>query len=248
MKIIQRRYLKFLSIVIFLTVSTFHLSMAQISGFRLKTADSLYLTKRYTQSLDHYEQILKQGQYSPAMFLKMAFIHEGLNEIGSAMYYLNLYNIATNDKLVLEKMAELAIKFNLEGYETTDTDRFLSFYVDHRIDITLALTALVILFLSAMYFTRMRLHRRPLASGIGVIVFLSALFVHQHYGSNMNRGIISNPATYLMDGPSAGASVIRIIGDGHRVEVVGRKDVWMKIRWKDDVAYVKQNSLRPVRL
>src|SRR5688572_873023 len=110
MKIIQRRYLKFLMVSIVLSISTFH-SLAQTSGFRLQTADSLFRTKRYTQSLEHYEEILRQKQYSAAMLLKMAYVYEGLNQIGSAMYYLNLYHIATNDKSVIEKMNELATKY-----------------------------------------------------------------------------------------------------------------------------------------
>ena len=248
MKIIQRPYLKFLIVVILLTVSTFHFSPAQTSGFRLKTADSLFLAQRYTQSLEHYEQILKQRQYTPAMLLKMAFVYEGLNQIGSAMYYLNLYFISTNDKSVLEKMRELATKYNLEGYETTDTDRFLSFYLDHHLYISVTLAAMTILIFSAMYYTRVKLASRPVASGIVLCFLLAALFAHQHYGTPMTRGIISNPSTYLMDGPSAGASVIQIIGDGHRVEVMGKKDVWMKIKWGDEVVYIKENSLRPVEL
>ena len=51
-----------------------------------------------------------------------------------------------------------------------------------------------------------------------------------------------------MDGPSAGASVVDVVGDGHRVEVLGKNDVWLKIRWDDDVAYVKETAIRPVRL
>jgi hypothetical protein len=248
MKIIQRSYLKFLAAFIFLMASTFLTAPAQVSSFRLKTADSLFVTKRYTQSLEHYEEILKQGQYSPAMLLKMAYIYEGLNKIGSAMFYLNLYYIATNDKSVLEKMDELAVKFNLEGYQTTDSDRFFSFYLDHRLYITAALAALAVLFLSLVYYSKVKLHRRPIASAISVCVIAAALFFHLNYGTRVDRGIISDASTYLMDGPSAGASVISIIGDGHRVEVVGRKDVWMKIKWHDEIAYVKRNSVRPVRL
>src|SRR3989337_2464064 len=118
MKIIQRPYLKFLVVSIVLSLSTFQ-SSAQISGYRLKTADSLFQAKRYTQSLEHYEEILRQKQYSPAMLLKMAYVYEGLNQIGSAMYYLNLYYIATSDKSVLDKMDELATKYDLEGYQAT---------------------------------------------------------------------------------------------------------------------------------
>jgi hypothetical protein len=150
--------------------------------------------------------------------------------------------------LVLEKMDELATKYNLEGYETTDTDRFLSFYVDHRQNISLALAALTVLFLSMMFYTRIRLHRRPMVSGIFVATCVVLLFIHQHYGTNINRGITSSTTTYLMAGPSPGASVLNIIGDGHRVEVVGKKDVWMKIKWHDEIAYVRSNSLRQVKL
>jgi hypothetical protein len=248
MKIIQRLFLKFLAALITLNLSIFTPSIAQTSHFRLKTADSLFQTKRYTQSLEHYEEILRQRQYTPAMLLKMAYINEGLNHIGPAMYYLNLYQIATNDKSTVEKMDELAAKYDLEGYQTTDTDRFWSFYLDSHPYISLAFAALIILFISVMYNTRYKLHRRPIGSAIAVLFLAILLFVHQQFGSQRSRGIIANTSTYLMDGPSAGASVIDIVGDGHRVEVVGKKDVWLKIRWDDEIAYVKENALRPVRL
>lgn len=232
---------------IVLSLSTFQ-SPAQISGFRLQTADSLFQTKRYTQSLEHYEEILRQKQYSPAMLLKMAYVYEGLNQIGSAMYYLNLYHIATNDKSVIEKMNELATKYNLEGYETTDSDRFWSFYLGNHLYISIALAALIIFMFSIIFHTRVKLHARPIGSSIALLILAVTLFIHQQYGSQRTRGIIADASTYLMDGPSAGASVIEIIGDGHRVDVIGKNDVWMKIRWEDEVAYVKENSLRPVRL
>jgi hypothetical protein len=231
-----------------LIFSAFQSSIAQTSHFRLQTADSLFQAKRYTQSLEHYEEILRQKQYTPAMLLKMAYVYEGLNQIGSAMYYLNLYYIATNDKTVLAKMDELATKYNLEGYEPTDTDRFWSFYLDNHLYISVALAALSILMVSILYHTRVKLHQRPIGSAIAVVAIVITLFVHQQYGSERTRGIISDASTYLMDGPSAAASVIDIIGDGHRVEVIGKKDVWMKIEWDDEVAFVKQNSIRPVRL
>ena len=244
----QRAVLKFLTVIIILNFSTSFQSRAQTSTFRLQTADSLFTSKRYTQSLEHYEEILRQRQYTPAMLLKMAYIQEGLNNMGSAMYYLNLYYIATNDKSVLEKMDDMATKFDLHGYETTDSDRFWSFYLDNHLYLSIALAALAVLMLSIVYHTRVRLHKRPLASALGVAALAVLLFVHQQYGSIRSRAIISQTTTYLMDGPSPGASVIDIVGDGHRVEILGKKDVWLKIRWDDDIAYVKENSLRPLKL
>ena len=243
----QRPHLIFLPLIIILCLCSFN-SSAQTSGFRLKTADSLFQTKRYTQSLEHYEEILKQRQYTPAMLLKMAYIHEGLNQMGSAMYYLNLYAIATNDESVSAKIEEIATKYDLDGYEVTDSDRFWSFYLDNHLYGSLALAALIILMVSIMYRSRRRLHVRPIGSAIAVVALSIVLFVHQQYGTIRSRGIIADASTYVMDGPSAGASVIDIVGDGHRVEVLGKKDVWLKIKWDEEVAYVKQNSIRPVRL
>lgn len=244
----QRPFLFFLASITLLILSTFHPAHAQISGHRLNTADSLFRAERYTQSLEHYEEILRQRQYTPAMLLKMAYVNEGLNHIGAAMYYLNLYLVATHDKSVTRKMDELAEKFDLEGYETTDGDRLWAFYQDNHLNISLALTAIIILLLAIMYRTRTRFHARPVTAAIAVAVLATLLFTHQQYKDAGMKGIIAQPSTYLMAGPSAGAPVIDVVGDGHRVEVIGKKDVWLKVRWDDEIAYIKQNSLRPVRL
>lgn len=244
----QRLLLKILPALALASLLTFTSSSAQVYDFRLKTADSLFHQKRYTQSLEHYEEILRQRQYTPAMLLKMAYIHEGLNHIGSSMYYLNLYYIATGDKTVLSKMTELADKYNLEGYETTDGDRFGSFYLQYHLYISLALAAVIILMLAITYHSRVKLHTRPIGSFVTLAVFAILLAIHQYYGTFQSKGIIGDASTYIMDGPSAGASVIDVIGDGHRVDIIGKKDVWMKIRWEDGIAYVKENAVRMVRL
>jgi hypothetical protein len=248
MKKMQRSYLKILLVFIALIITCFQLAQAQVSSFRLKTADSLYQSKRFTQSFEHYREILKQKQYSPAMLLKMAYIQEGLANIGEAMYYLNLYFLVTNDKAVQDKMEELAEKYNLQGYETTDADRVLTFYQDFYPYITYATAALIILFLASAFYTRGRLHRRPVVSAVFLMIFVTAFFVHLNFGSRVKTGIIASTSTYIMDGPSPGASLIEITGDGHRVEVIGKHDVWLKIKWHGNTAYIKEQSLLPVQL
>lgn len=244
----QRLLLKFLVACAVLCLPSFYPACGQTSGFRLKTADSLFVQKRYTQALEHYQEILRQDQYTPAMLLKMAYVNEGLNHIGAAMYYLNLYYLATADKSTLPKMAELADKFNLQGYETTDSDRIRAFYLDYHLYISTTLAAFMVLMLGVIYRTRVKRHRRPAGSFATLAVLAVLLFVHQQYGTHKSKGILANSSNYIMDGPSAGASVIDVVGDGHRVDILGQKDVWLKIRWDDQIAYVKENSIRPVRL
>jgi hypothetical protein len=248
MKNKQRWFSKILTIVIILIITTLEFSVAQTTSFRLKTADSLFRLKQYTQSFEHYEQMLKQKEYTPAMLLKMAYIQEGLLHTGQSMYYLSLYYIATRDKTTLEKMQELATKYNLQGYETSQTDQFLSFYQDYHIYISFVLVAFMIMILTFVIHTRRRLNERPVFSFIFLFVITGGLMVHLYYGDQISPGIVTNPSTYLMSGPSAAASVIKIIGDGHRIEILGREDVWLKIQWEEKTVFVKENNLLPIRL
>lgn len=245
----QRGSLKFLGLItIILTLSTFSHSLAQGSSYRLKMADSLFHAKRYTQSLEHYEEILRQRQYSPAMLLKMAYIHEGLNQMGSAIYYLNLYYSATGDEKAQTKISEVARKYNLHGYETSDTDHFWTFYSEYHTWISLSIAAILLFLLAVMYHTRTRTLRRPIGAAIAVVFVCGLLFAHLQSKSSRTQAVIASTQTYLMDGPSAGASVIDVVGDGHRVQILGKNDVWLKIRWDENIAYVKESAVKPVRL
>lgn len=241
----QRWYLKIL--VPFLFLLAFSNSYSQTSSHRLRMADSLFTAKRYTQSFQHYEEMLKQQQYTPAMLLKMAYIKEGLNHVGESMYYLNLYFLATNDEEALDKMKQLAEKHRLEGYEASESDKFLTFYHDNYLYVSLAIMALIILGLSMVIYSRFRLKVRPVVSFCVVALFSTGLFVHLYYGERIQTGIITNPSTYVMTGPSAGANLIEIVGDGHRVEVIGKHDVWLKIKWSGEIAYVREGAILPVK-
>ncbi|HEY9046705.1 MAG TPA: SH3 domain-containing protein [Ohtaekwangia sp.] len=223
------------------------MASAQVSTHRLSEADSLFKAKRYTQSLEQYRIIFQQKQFSPAMLLKMAYIEEGLQRTGDALYYLNLYYNVTNDKTVLEKMEELANKHNLQGYEQTDAGRFLSFYNDYHLPVGVGLMALAVFLLSLSFYLK-RKKEMLWPSMTAFVVVLGLLVVHNTLGEQAASGIVSQENTYLMDGPSPGATVISVVESGHRVEILGKKDVWIKIRWKGETAYIKQNHLLPLSL
>lgn len=244
----QRGYLKFLAVSVILIMFFSVQGFSQTSSHRLRTADSLFQAKRYTQSFQHYDEMLKQNQFTPAMLLKMAFIKEGLLQIGESMYYLNLYFVATHDEAALDKMKELASKYNLEGYEASETDKLLTTYYDNYNYISFAVLALVVFAFALTFYTYFRLKRKPVVSFAVVAFFAATLFVHLFYGERIQTGIITNTSTYLMAGPSSAANVIEIISDGHKVEVIGQKDVWLKIKWAGDVGYVKRGTILPIKL
>lgn len=242
----QNRVLKF---IILITLSLIGFTgNAQVSSHRLNQADSLFALKRYTQAFEQYQAVLANKEYSPAMLLKMAYIQEGLNQPGSALYYLNLYQLVSDDKAVIQKMEELAQKNNLDGYKATDLDRVLLIYKDYRAEITLALAAVMLFLFSLSFYFKIRKKEPIVGLFITASIVAIGFLVHLNFGEQLDTGIIMQPNTYVMSGPSAGASVISIVNEGHRVEVVGKKDVWLKIVWNGQPAYIKKEHLLPIKL
>lgn len=213
----------------------------------LLQADSLFQQKKYTQSFEIYQHLLeKENLASPAMLLKMAFIKEGLGDYTNALYYLNLYHLKAADKKTLGKMEELAQKNDLQGYNLSDFDIIKAVFFKYFNIILLSLAALAIMITALMLYTRRKMNKSPVAAGILAVFFLALLFYTLNFSRTYNRGIITDRSTYLMDGPSAGAEVISILGKGHRIPIYGQIDVWTKTEWEGNTAYVKTGKVKPV--
>ena len=242
----QSRFLIILLVFCGLTLTS--RTQAQTSSYRLETADSLFRTKRYTQAFEHYQAILKNNEYTPSMLLKMAFVQEALGHLGQALYYLNLYYLASNDPSALRKMEDLASVHNLNGYEATDTDRLLTWYYNYHSYISMVLVAFGVFMLAVAFYIRFRRGLRPVVSFIFIVLTALLLFAHLNVGEKISIGVIAGSNTYIMNGPSSGADVVDIVKEGHRIEIVGRNDVWLMVRWNGSTAYIKENGVLPVRL
>jgi len=209
-----------------------------------KLADSLFDQQKYTQSFEIYNKLLKSDKLtSPAMLLKMAYIKEGLGDFSSALYYLNLYYLRTHNKRALRKMEDVAKKYTLEGYKYTDFEFFMNIFYRYYSAIIYGLSGIVILLLSYMLYKKLRRNLNPGFSLFYLILAVGILFYVVNFGKKYQKGIIISPETYLMDGPSSGAKLIAVANIGHRVQVLGKDDVWVKIEWRGNTAYIKENNI-----
>jgi hypothetical protein len=247
MKIIQTPFLKKILIAAMLGLISIN-ATAQSHLPELKKADSLFQAKQYTQSFERYASLLKEKHYSPAMLLKMAYCQEGLGHTSMSLYYLNLYYLSSHDEQALGKMEEIASKNRLEGYQLSDFSNLFTLLQRNSFEITLALLSLILFFFALTFYQKVKQQKKPLGPAIAVVLFLALLFAHNHVGDYLKVGIVSEPSTYLMSGPSAGSSVIDIISEGHQLKILGQKDVWIKVSWKDKEVFIKESSLLPVSL
>lgn len=243
----QSRVLKIVKLSLFLLVLS-TVSHAQPNNPLIVQADSLFQQKRYIQALEHYQKLFEDHRYTPAMLLRMAFVEEGLNNVSRSAYYLNLYYLATQDKDALTKLEELAIKNRLEGYATNEIDTVRSFYLAHHDLITYVLLGIAILAFTIALTQRLRMKNKPIGEFVTLCVVSALFMLHISQQTLWAKAIIAHDNTYLMNGPSAGASVLAIVRDGHRVEVLGKKDVWTKVKLGESEGYIRTSNLLPVNL
>jgi hypothetical protein len=238
----QRQVLKILPGILLFLCAHGYVAHAQLLTYHLAKADSLFQQKRYTQSLELYQSIFDKNQFTPAMLLKMAYVEEGLENVARTLYYLSVYYVNTKDERVVSKINELASKHRLSGYEQTDTEQLLTVYQEYHTSITGILGALTFLLLAMVVYNKR--HGRPAISVFASLVFVLLLLgLHINLPTTYQAGITMNPATYVMSGPSAGASVVRILGEGHRVHIRGEKDVWWNVSYNNTDAYIKRDNL-----
>ncbi|MEQ8532707.1 MAG: hypothetical protein RIB86_12720 [Imperialibacter sp.] len=228
-------------------VSTFltpEYSSAQSVSADLVKADSLFELKKYTESFDEYQTVFEQGLASPQMLMKMAFIKEGLDEYPEALFYLTKYYDLTHNNLVLKKINEIAEKQGLQGYDLTDADFFMSWYsLYYDLILSVVMTVIFVLLLLQVY---RFLKKKGFSAGVMTwqLVFGVALAVVVNYPFSDREAIIIEPATYLMKGPSAGAPMLEIVSQGHKVKVLDAGQIWTKILWHDAEVYVRSGSLK----
>lgn len=211
-------------------------------------ADSLFTARQYTQAFDLYENVFRTKHHSPAILLKMAFIQEGLGRLGESLYYLNLYYLASGDPQALVKMEELAEKNRLEGYESNPATQVYAWLHDHYLTLTGSLIALTVLLLALLAVNRKRRKSSPSLVLASLTITLALLFLQINFSAETRHGIVTQAPTYLMSGPSSGARVVAIIGEGHQLRITGRKDVWLEVEWRDQPVFVRDYLVRQVSL
>ena len=238
----QNNISKIITLLFFL-VSTGVLKANDALDQSLHIADSLFQEKQYTQSYEIYESIFESSEkYSPSMLLKMAFIKEGLGDFSMALYYLDYYYQKTANKRVLTKMDELAEQNSLMGYEYSDYDLMVSYWHKYHVEVLVFLIAVCTLLLLNFIYARTK-GRLAFTTLVFLMISLMLTAFMINFGLDRPRGILISDNTYIMEDPSSAADLVEITGKGHKVKIKGKKDVWYKIEWKDEIAWVRENNL-----
>ncbi|MDH5397070.1 MAG: hypothetical protein OEX02_02930 [Cyclobacteriaceae bacterium] len=243
----QKLIFKFLILFLFFSFSLLKTDLKAQPQEQLATADSLFNDGKYTQSYDIYEDLINQGLHSPAMLLKMAFISEGLKQYDDALYYLNLYYLLTADNGTLEKMEKLAKEQGITGFEATEKEFIATLYFKYYDQLLMITGGSDVFLLAFLFFLKVRRGvQKPYLAGILFVVVLASLYYFVNHGRYYNKAITTEGPVFVMKGPSPGADLIEVLGEGHRLSILDIEDVWVKVKWGEKTGYIKDIHLKSI--
>jgi len=250
MQILMKKKIFFCNFAILLILLGIPNLKAQEKDYQktIEKADQLFSSQKYLASLKIYQDILSDGESSPRMLLKMAFMSEALEDYPQTLYYLSLHYQLSPDIATLEKLESIALAKCLKGYEHSDFDVITAFYRNY---FEYFVSAFILLSITLFIFILWRRGKKgslPARYGF-VFIFLLALFYYLlNFTDTQKQAIISKNNAYLMKAPSAGSVPIDILEKGHRLEVVEARDIWFKVLWQEQEAYVHKDNLWLIRL
>lgn len=208
-------------------------------------ADAVFKQKDYYNSLELYHSMLltKGSSINPSTYLKLAFIHEKMNNVPEALYYLSKYNEKNPSSKASDKIATLAEINNLRGYKQTDLvliyQYFKQFYI-LIIAFFLLIASFISVVLISKYFKNEPIQRRY---KITLFLYIVILFLVVNFPFNNNFLIVKKKEARLRDEPSAAGAISEIVYGGEKFNYIGKKDIWLRIYLNNSFYYIKRDDV-----
>lgn len=225
-------------IILFLSIS---LKAQPVS---LAQADSLFRNGRQAESAVLYEKYLSQYNNKNLVplpiYYKLAYISETRNDYARALYYLStIYNRQPRQN-ILNKIAEIAAKYQLTGYEVDDFGFIFLFFRKYSLYFTLFLLIVgIYAFGVLIYKKRQGEHIRNRHKWV-VIIYFIALLLLLNLPNSYQIAIVNKDPTRFREAPSSAAGVKWSVAKGNKVTIIGEDDQWFRIWWEQQPLYVRK--------
>ena len=210
----------------------------------LRRADSLFAAGHQTDAAQLYETAIANGHTATdPMLLKLASAYELQSDVPHLLYYLQVYFLRHPDDAVLRKMNEIARANNLNGYETDDLNYFYLFYRKYGTYVLLLLLIPGGYVFSVLMLKLVRKQPVDQRQKWVMLLYLLLLLLFVNLPEGVQSGIISHDRVLLRTDPSAAAPVSEVIGRGHKVNILGSKDIYLRVLWRNELYYIRRDNV-----
>ncbi|MCC5612755.1 hypothetical protein LC612_40215 [Nostoc sp. CHAB 5834] len=210
----------------------------------IRQADSLFAAGNETDAAQLYETVIADGHTATdPMLLKLASAYEQQNDLPHLLYYLQVYFNRHPDDNVLRKMNDIARANNLNGYETDDLNYFYLFYRKYGTYLLLFLLIPGVYVFSVLMLKQVRKQPVEQRQKWVALLYLLLLLLFVNLPEGVQSGVTSRDRVLLRTDPSAAAPVSEVIGRGHKVNILGSTDIYLRVLWRNELFYIRRDNV-----
>jgi hypothetical protein len=206
----------------------------------IEIADSLFEQGQFKTVLPLYRaQIWQQRKVSARLLLRLAYAEHQQMHYAAEILYLNMALVRQPRLSTWRQLASLAQRQRLVGYPTTWQQEIRVQIQRYYYPILQGLLSVAVLLAVGLM-----LRRRRTSQGIWLFysVYLVGTIAYLYLLRPWSTSIVARPGVALMAGPGAGAAWLSTAAPGDRLPVLGRQDIWLRVRWQQRVAYVRADD------
>jgi hypothetical protein len=217
--------------------SFFSMNVTPPVALSIQRADSLFELGQYEAARPLYRaQVWQQQRASASLLMRLAYAEHQQAHYAAELLYLNMALVRQPRLSTWQQLVALAQRQRLVGYPTTWQQEVRVQVLRYYYPVLQGLLSVAVLVAVGLLLRRGRTGRGTwLAYGL----YLAATGAYLYWLKPVPTGIVTRPGVALMAGPGAGAAWLSTAAPGDRLPVLGRQDIWLRVRWQERVAYVR---------
>lgn len=205
-------------------------------------ADSLFTLGKYTEAEILYNQLLSEGYFSEKNILKQVFIASQQKNYVAYLHFLNLHLQYKPSLQTAQKIYNIANAYELNGYEINDSKWLLLLYYAYHKWILWGVCLFFLLW--ASFILRKKItNENYFKNALLFLISCGFVILTINFLPSINEAIVAYDHTYLMQAPSSASQKVGLLMKGQKLEVVAEKDIWLKVIWQKQIAYVKKTQV-----
>lgn len=235
--------------------------MGQLSTGALNdSATACYSAGRYTDALNYYEQIIKEGKESSEIYYNMGNAAFKSNELASAVWYyekalrLNpgdenaTFNLGVVNSRITDKIEQVPLLFYERWWKA-----FVSLFppdawsVISLITLAMAGASLLLFFQAAYMWQRKTGFWLSMSFGLMFILSLSFAWKGTHRMMSHNEAIIFAATVTAKSSPDASGIDLFVLHEGTKVEINDQIGQWLRIKLANgSVGWIEDSALKRI--
>lgn len=244
-------------IVFYITLFFFGVVSAQEEAL-FERANELYNQEKYTEAIQIYDQILKNGQHATSLYFNKANAHYKKNELAESIYNYEkalMLDPSSEDVLTNLAFAKNQLIDKIDVIPTSGFSKFFNSFVNiFHFDVWAIITvALMLLFvLSFIKYTLEKYASKKrlffIVAGISLLLTLLSLSFAYQQQANVNNtkyAIVFAKESGVRAEPKLSGEQAFVLHEGTKVQVVDSFQDWIKIKLTNgSVGWILKNDIK----